>query len=162
MPQIQTRQVQTRQVQTRRPFAYFLLLLLLGAVFLGAAAAWSQEGEPKAAEEKPASETPAPRQAWKGFPVVEVGPPPHVWRGKPIDLSLKDADLVEVLRSFAKLTDVNIVIDPRVQGKVTVELHDVPWDQALYVILKTQGLGVEVTGNVWAFQERRNMTKPRP
>jgi len=150
------------QFETRQPFAFFLLFFL-GAFFLGTVAAWPQEPEPDApAAEEAAPEAPAPRQAWKGFPVVEVGPPPHVWRGKPIDLSLKDADLVEVLRSFAKLTDVNIVIDPRVQGKVTVELHDVPWDQALYVILKIQGLGVEVTGNVWTFQERRNMTKPRP
>ncbi len=140
----------------RRPFAVFLLLLF------AALAAWAQETKSEPPREGGAPEGPSPRRAWKGFPVVEVGPPPHVWRGKPINLSLRDADLVEVLRSFAKLTDVNIVIDPRVKGRVTVELKDVPWDQALYVILKTQGLGVEVTGNVWTFQSRQAMTKPRP
>lgn len=73
-----------------------------------------------------------------------------VWRGERISLSLKDADLGEVLRSFARLAGVNLVIDPVVRGKVTVELHDVPWDQALSVILKSQRLGVEVSGrNVW-------------
>ena len=69
-----------------------------------------------------------------------------VWHGEAISLSLKDADLVEVLRSFARLADVNLVIDPAVQGKVTLELHDVPWDQALSVILKSHRLGVEVSG----------------
>lgn len=154
--------LQMLQIQSRRSFAFCLQLVVLGAVLAGTVPAWPQESKPGA----PASETvPEPadaRPSWKGFPVVEVGPPPHVWRGKPISLSLKDADLVEVLRSFAKLTDANIVIDPKVKGRVTAELKDVPWDQALYVILKTQGLGVEVTGNVWTFQARRDMVRPRP
>ena len=150
----------TAEKNLRRPFAVFLLLLL-------AAAVWAREKESaRPAEAPPAERTspeaPPPRQAWTGFPVVELGPPPHVWRGKPISLSLRDADLVEVLRSFAKLTDANIVIDPQVKGRVTVELKEVPWDQALYVILKTQGLGVEITGNVWAFQARQALAKPRP
>ncbi len=82
-----------------------------------------------------------------------IAPPTRqttVWRGERISLSLKEADLGEVLRSFARLAGVNLVIDPVVRGKVTVELHDVPWDQALSVILKSQRLGVEVSGgNVW-------------
>jgi type IV pilus assembly protein PilQ len=61
-------------------------------------------------------------------------------------LSLKDADLRELLRSFAKLGCFNLVLDPGVQGEVTVELHDVPWDQALSVILKTHGLAAEEAG----------------
>ena len=64
-------------------------------------------------------------------------------KGHLISLSLKDADLKEILRSFAKLGRFNLVLDPGVQGKVTVELHDVPWDQALSVILKTHGLAAE-------------------
>ncbi len=75
----------------------------------------------------------------------------HVWKGEPISLSLKDADLVEVLRSFAKLAGTNIIIDSRVKGKVTLELKDVPWDQALHVILKTHGLAVDTGGrDLWA------------
>ena len=71
------------------------------------------------------------------------------FRGVHISLSLKEADLTEVLRSFARLADVNLVIDDAVAGKVTVELHDVPWDQALYVILKSQGVSAELDGRVW-------------
>lgn len=61
-------------------------------------------------------------------------------------MSLRDADLVEVLRSFAKIGNFNLILDPAVRGKVTVELRDVPWDQALEQILKVQGLGIDVIG----------------
>ncbi len=66
--------------------------------------------------------------------------------GEPIDLSLRDADLVETLRSFAEVGRFNLVIQPGVQGKVTVELKQVPWDQALEQILKINNLAMEVTG----------------
>ena len=89
-------------------------------------------------------------QEESGTVVVDTGEG-HVWKGDPISLSLKDADLVEVLRSFAKLAGTNIIIDPRVNGRVTLELKDVPWDQALFVILKTHGLGVDTGGrDLWA------------
>lgn len=45
---------------------------------------------------------------------------------------------------------MNLVIDPGVSGKVTAELHDVPWHRALAVILKINGLGMELDGNVIA------------
>ena len=72
------------------------------------------------------------------------------WRGFPISLSLRDAPLPEVLRSFAQIAGFSLVLDPRIpQGTVTVELKDVPWDLALHVILKTHGLGAEVNGRLW-------------
>ncbi len=72
------------------------------------------------------------------------------WRGAPISLSLRGAPLPEVLRSFAQLAGFNLVLDPRVPSEpVTVELKDVPWDLALYVILKTHHLGAEVDGQLW-------------
>lgn len=66
-----------------------------------------------------------------------------------ISLDLKDADLKDVLRTFAELAKVNIAIDPEVKGSVTVQLRDVPWDQALDVILRTNGLGYVLEGNVF-------------
>jgi type IV pilus assembly protein PilQ len=82
-------------------------------------------------------------------PLVIVSEPARRrWQGEKISLSLKDADLVEVLRSFARLAEINLVVDPKVKGEVTVELHDVPWDHALSVILKTHGLGAELDGRV--------------
>jgi type IV pilus assembly protein PilQ len=68
--------------------------------------------------------------------------------GEPISLSLKDADVREVLRSFAKISGLNVVIQPGVRGTVTVELDSVPWDQALDQILKINNLGYELDGNI--------------
>ena len=66
--------------------------------------------------------------------------------GEPINLSLRNADLVEVLRTFAEIGDFNLIISPAVSGTVTVELKGVPWDQALEQILKINRLGMEITG----------------
>jgi type II secretory pathway component GspD/PulD (secretin) len=87
------------------------------------------------------------------YGAIELGRPPQTasrWRGFPISLSLRDAPLPEVLRSFARIAGLNLVLSPGVTGNVTVELKDVPWDQALWVILKTQGMGAEIDGNVWS------------
>ena len=63
-------------------------------------------------------------------------------------MSLKDADITEVLRSLARISGLNIVIQPGVSGPVTVELESVPWDQALDQILKINQLGMELEGNI--------------
>ncbi len=68
--------------------------------------------------------------------------------GERISLDLKDADLKDVLRTFAELTKLNIAIDPDVTGSVTVRLHDVPWDQALDLILRMNGLGYVLEGKI--------------
>jgi type IV pilus assembly protein PilQ len=65
-----------------------------------------------------------------------------------ISLDLKDADLRDVLRTFASLERINIAIDPEVRGSVTIRLNDVRWDQALDVILRSNGLGCVIDGNV--------------
>lgn len=44
------------------------------------------------------------------------------------------------------------MLDPRVQGEVTLEFEDVPWDQALYVILKVHGMAAEIDGRIWAVE----------
>jgi hypothetical protein len=74
-----------------------------------------------------------------------------------ISLSVKDADLVEVVRSLARIAGVNLVIDPGVRGTVTAELIDVRWDHALAVILKTQGLAMELDGRILTVAEPRRL-----
>ena len=71
------------------------------------------------------------------------------WQGQPISLSLRDADLRETLRSLAKIGGFNLVLDEAVEGAVTLELEDVPLDQAIAAILRTHNLGMEVTGRGW-------------
>jgi type IV pilus assembly protein PilQ len=71
-----------------------------------------------------------------------------VYTGEPISLNLKDADIKDVLRTFAQLTGLNMAIDPAVNGSVTVDFVDVPWDQALEIILRQNSLAYVLEGNV--------------
>src|SRR5262249_24925585 len=77
--------------------------------------------------------------------------------GEPISLDLKDADLKDVLRTFAELTKINIAIDPDVKGSVTVVLNDVPWDQALELILEMNGLGYVLEGRILRVGKPENL-----
>src|SRR5581483_5384057 len=78
----------------------------------------------------------------------DVGATQPKYVGDPVNMSLRDADIKEVLRTFAKISGLNMVIQPGVSGPVTVELTQVPWDQALDIILKTLNLGYEIQGNI--------------
>jgi type IV pilus assembly protein PilQ len=68
--------------------------------------------------------------------------------GNPISLDFQGADLRAVLRSFAEISSLNMVIDPRVTGTVDVALRDVPWDQALDIILRANNLSYRVDGTI--------------
>ncbi|HEX9304097.1 MAG TPA: type IV pilus secretin PilQ [Thermoanaerobaculia bacterium] len=68
--------------------------------------------------------------------------------GEPISLDLKDADIKDVFRTISQFTGLNIVIDPEVKGTVTVQLENVPWDQALDLILKQNNLGYVLDNNI--------------
>src|SRR5262245_38849180 len=68
--------------------------------------------------------------------------------GHPVSLDFQGADLRAVLRTFAEISGLNIVIDPAVQGTVDVALRDVPWDQALDIILRANKLGYIVDGTI--------------
>ncbi len=69
---------------------------------------------------------------------------PPSYTGEPIDLDLVDTPLAEALRILAEIGDFSYVLDPGVAGTVTLHLKGVPWDQALGLILKSHGLGVDV------------------
>ena len=70
------------------------------------------------------------------------------FQGDPVTLDFQGADLRSVLRTFAEISGLNIVIDPSINGTVDVSLRDVPWDQALDIILKANKLGYSVDGTV--------------
>jgi type IV pilus assembly protein PilQ len=70
------------------------------------------------------------------------------YTGRLISLDLQDADIDSALRIIAEVSNLNIVAGDGVVGKVTLKLVDVPWDQALEVILKSQGLDKVLEGNV--------------
>jgi type IV pilus assembly protein PilQ len=83
-------------------------------------------------------------------PLQGVGPDgQRQFTGDPVTLDFQGADLRAVLRTFAEISNgLNIVIDPSIQGTVDVSLRDVPWDQALDIILRANKLGYSVDGNI--------------
>ncbi|MFO7652496.1 MAG: secretin N-terminal domain-containing protein [Candidatus Krumholzibacteriia bacterium] len=68
---------------------------------------------------------------------------------RPISLDVQDADIGTVLRSLASFSGTNIVASPRVQGKVTVKLEDVPWQKALGVILRAHSFDYVVENGIF-------------
>jgi type IV pilus secretin PilQ/predicted competence protein len=76
------------------------------------------------------------------------GPAPARYSGNPVSLDFQGADLRAVLRTFAEISGLNVVIDPTIQGAVDVSLRDVPWDQALDIILRANKLGYVVDGTI--------------
>jgi type IV pilus assembly protein PilQ len=70
------------------------------------------------------------------------------YAGRRIDLDLKDADVHNVLRLLADVGQVNIVTADNVTGSVTIRMRNVPWDQALDVVLQSKGLGMVRGGNI--------------
>ncbi len=73
---------------------------------------------------------------------------PGRFTGHRVTLDFQGADLRSVLRTFADISGLNIVIDPSITGTVDVALKDVPWDQALDIILKANKLGYATDGTI--------------
>ena len=99
----------------------------------------AQAPAPAGAAQQPAAQAP-PQQ-----PVVPVQPR---YTGNPVSLDFQGADLRAVLRTFSEISGLNLVIDPTIQGTVDVALRDVPWDQALDIILRANKLGYVVDGTI--------------
>ena len=70
------------------------------------------------------------------------------YKGRKISLDFQDADIGPIFRLLADVNGYNLVLDPSVKGKITIKLMNVPWDQALDIILNTFNLGKSVEGNI--------------
>jgi len=140
---------------------------------------------PGASDPGAAAWTPPPAAATPGAPAaVEVPAAIEVleegglidgkeYRGRRVSLDFKDVEIADVLRLIAEVSDLNVIAGDEVKGNVTIRLVEVPWDQALDVILMTKGLGFVRVGNVLRIapsdvlkaeeevrlQERRNKEK---
>jgi type IV pilus secretin PilQ/predicted competence protein len=93
---------------------------------------------PPAQAPTPAPQTQAPA----------VAPAQARYTGNPVSLDFQGADLRAVLRTFSEISGLNLVIDPTIQGTVDVALRDVPWDQALDIILRANKLGYVIDGTI--------------
>ena len=71
-----------------------------------------------------------------------------VYNGKKLSLNFQDIEVRSVLQLLADFTDKNIVVSDSVAGNITLRLKDVPWDQALDIVLESKGLAMRANGNV--------------
>ncbi len=83
------------------------------------------------------------------------------YTGKKINLNVKDADIHSVVRSLAQWSGVNIVMSDDITGTVSIVLKQVPWDQALEIILKSKALDYEKDGNIIRIAPRETIAAER-
>ena len=100
-----------------------------------------------------------PREIANPYETRTLGSGDKQYTGEPITLNLKDADIKDTLQRFSELTQLNIVLDPDVRGTVTVSLQDIPWDQALELILKINELGYVLEGNIMRIASTTKLTQ---
>jgi type IV pilus assembly protein PilQ len=100
------------------------------------------------------STTPAPRAAAMASEArAGAAGQPNVYdtsqyTGRKVDFNVKDIDIKNLLGAIADISKKNIIVADDVKGTVTIKLRNVPWDQALDIILKSKGLGREEVGNI--------------
>jgi type IV pilus assembly protein PilQ len=81
----------------------------------------------------------------------------QTFNGEPIDLDLKQADLGDFFRLISEISGLNVIVDQNVTGTTTVTLKDVPWDQALDIILRNHNLAGLLEGNVLRIATRSTL-----
>lgn len=104
----------------------------------------------------PAVMTPAPAAAPQQAPTPA---PAGRYSGEPISVNLKDVDLRDFFRLIHEISGLNVVVDPAVHGNLTIVLDDVPWDQALDIVLHNNDLDKQVDGNVLRIATKDTLKK---
>jgi len=94
-----------------------------------------------------AAQAPAPA------PAAPVGK----YTGEPISVNLKDVDLKDFFRLIHEISGLNVVLDPAVKGSLTIVLDEVPWDQALDIVLQNNSLDKQLNGNVLRIATRSTL-----
>jgi len=99
----------------------------------------------------PAAEAAAPQRA--NEPTDEMAAmttvtPKKVYHGRRVTLEFSDADIRKIFQLIAEVSNLNFLVSDDVTGTITIKLVNVPWDQALDVILDAKGLGMQREGNI--------------
>jgi type IV pilus assembly protein PilQ len=82
---------------------------------------------------------------------------PGKYTGEPISVNLKDVDLRDFFRLIHEISGLNVVLDPAVKGTLTIVLDEVPWDQALDIVLQNNSLDKQLNGNVLRIATRSTL-----
>jgi len=81
------------------------------------------------------------------------------YTGEPISVNLKEVDLRDFFRLIHEISGLNVVLDPAVKGSLTIVLDEVPWDQALDIVLQNNGLDKQLNGNVLRIATHETLRK---
>ncbi len=81
-------------------------------------------------------------------PVITTPPTPQTFNGELVSLDLKETDIKDFFRLIGDISGLNIALDENVTGTLTIQLKELPWDQALDIVLKLKNLGGIMQGNV--------------
>ena len=119
------------------------------------------ESEPAQAKTNRDGESASQPQEAGAFAPNLLGQTKRAFTGRRIDLDLKDADVHNVLRLLADVGQVNIVTADNVSGTITIRMRNVPWDQALDVVLQAKGLGVVQRANMLRVAPLADLEKER-
>ena len=120
------------------------------------AAAVPNPASPKAAQ---VSVVPAVANTSQPPVAQPVAAPVKAFSGEAISVNLKDVDLKDFFRLIHEISGLNVVLDPAVRGNVTLVLDEVPWDQALDIVLRNNGLSKELDGNVLRIASRDTLKR---
>jgi len=88
---------------------------------------------------------------------AEAAPAVGRYTGEPISVNLKDVDLKDFFRLIHEISGLNVVLDPAVKGSLTIVLDEVPWDQALDIVLQNNSLDKQLSGNVLRIATRSTL-----
>lgn len=103
-----------------------------------------QDGKAQAA----VRQTDAPRESDPLAGVASSGGAKKVYTGRRVTLEFSDADIRKIFQLIAEVSNLNFLVGDDVSGTISLKLVNVPWDQALDVILENKGLGMQRDGNI--------------
>src|SRR5579863_2528413 len=119
-----------------------------------------QQAAPPTQEAMPAQAAPAASiTPVSAVSVVSQDQTGGKYTGAPISVNLKNVDLQDFFRLIHEISGLNVVVDPNVKGTLTLVLDNVPWDQALDIVLKNNDLGDQLDGNVLRIATKATMQK---
>lgn len=119
-----------------------------------------QQAAPPTPEAMPAQTAPAASVVpVSAVSVVSQDQTGGKYTGAPISVNLKNVDLQDFFRLIHEISGLNVVVDPNVKGTLTLVLDNVPWDQALDIVLKNNDLGDQLDGNVLRIATKATMQK---
>jgi len=116
-----------------------------------------QAAEQAVQQANTAATTLAASQAAQAPAAVQA--PTGKYTGEPISVNLKDVDLKDFFRLIHEISGLNVVLDPAVNGSLTIVLDEVPWDQALDIVLQNNSLDKQLSGNVLRIASRDTLKK---